>query len=407
VWTQSKEAGANAAKQDETKSRKWMHNNVWYCMIRSARKGENNMGQPGEPSIEEPKAKSGVQGSAKAPASPDKSGSPASAARARGSQRGVNRDYADEFASIAVIGVGGAGSNVVDRMVEQGMRGVKLIAVNTDAQALMQSNAPRRLHIGEKLTRGLSSGGDPKVGEMAAREASEDIAALLTDTDLLFVTGGMGGGTGTGAAPVIAGLARKAGILTVGVVTRPFTFEGTRRRRVAEEGIARLGECVDTLIVIPNDRLLQLTDSKTSVQQAFALADDTLRQGIQGISELITIPGLINLDFADVRAVMAGGGPGLMAIGQAEGDDRAAVAAEQALRSALLDVSIEGARSLLFNITGGPDLTLYEVHEAAEIISRTVDPEAEIMFGAVVDPGMDDRIRITIIATGFDTTDDT
>ena len=365
------------------------------------------MGQPAEPGIDGPKARRGVQGSAKAPPLPDESGSPAGAARSRGTQRKVNRDYADEFASIAVVGVGGGGSNVIDRMIELGIRGVKLIAINTDAQALMQSNAPRRLHIGEKLTGGLSSGGDPKVGEMAAREASDDIRALLTDTDLLFVTGGMGGGTGTGAAPVIARLAREMGILTVGVVTRPFTFEGTRRRRVAEEGLARLRECVDTLIVIPNDRLLQLTDSKTSVQQAFALADDTLRQGIQGISELITIPGLINLDFADVRAVMAGGGPGLMAIGQAEGDDRAAVAAEQALRSALLDVSIEGARSLLFNITGGPDLTLYEVHEAAEIISRTVDPEAEIMFGAVVDPGMDDRIRITIIATGFDTTDDT
>jgi len=364
------------------------------------------MGQPAEPTTEGPKARRGVQGSAKAPALGDQSGSPASAGRARSAQRRPDRDYADEFASIAVIGVGGAGSNVVDRMIERGIQGVKLIAINTDAQALMQSNAPRRLHIGEKLTRGLSTGGDPKIGEKAAQEASEDIKALLGDTDLLFVTGGMGGGTGTGAAPVIAGLARQAGILTVGVVTRPFTFEGTRRRRVAEEGIARLRQCVDTLIVIPNDRLLQLTDRRTSVQQAFALADDTLRQGIQGISELITIPGLINLDFADVRTVMAGGGAGLMAVGEAQGDDRAAVAAEQALRSALLDVSIEGARGLLFNITGGPDLTLYEVHQAAEIISRTVDPEAEIMFGAVVDPAMADRIRITIIATGFDAVGD-
>ena len=363
------------------------------------------MGQPAEPNIEGPRAKRGVQGPAKA-SWPDPSGSVTGAARGRSAQRRADRDYADEFASIAVIGVGGGGSNVVDRMVERGIRGVKLIAVNTDAQALMQSNAPRRLHIGEKLTRGLSTGGDPKLGEQAAQEASDDIKALLSDTDLLFVTGGMGGGTGTGAAPVIARLAKDAGVLTVGVVTRPFTFEGTRRRHVAEDGIARLRTCVDTLIVIPNDRLLQLTDRKTSVQQAFALADDTLRQGIQGISELITIPGLINLDFADVRTVMAGGGAGLMAVGEAEGNDRAEVAAGQALHSALLDVSIEGARGLLFNITGGPDLTLHEVHEAAEIISRTVDPDAEIMFGAVVDPGMEGRIRITIIATGFDTVND-
>ena len=359
------------------------------------------MGQSDPPINEGRKGKRDVQGPAKAPALPDGSSSPY-----RGSQRRAVHDYADEVARIAVVGVGGAGSNVINRMIEQGIRGVELIAVNTDAQALLQSNAPERLQIGGKLTKGLSSGGDPQIGEKAAQESSENLKALLKDADLLFVTGGMGGGTGTGAAPVIARLARESGILTVGVVTRPFTFEGTRRRRVAEDGIKRLKECVDTLIVIPNDRLLQVIDNKTSVQKAFALADDMLRQGIQGISELITIPGLINLDFADVRAVMADGGSGLMAIGQANGKDRAREAAEQAMHSALLDVSIEGARGLLFNITGGPDLTLHEVHEAAEIISRTVDPDADIIFGAVIDPKLDDGIRITIIATGFDTVGD-
>ena len=355
------------------------------------------MGQSDPPNNENLRSKRNVQGPTKAAALPDGSSSPI-----RGSQRRAVHDYADEVARIAVVGVGGAGSNVINRMIEQGIRGVELIAVNTDAQALIQSNAPKRLQIGDKLTKGLSAGGDPKIGEQAAQESSENIRALLKDTDLVFVTGGMGGGTGTGATPVIAGLAKESGILTVGVVTRPFTFEGTRRRRAAEDGIGRLKKCVDTLIVIPNDRLLQVIDSKTSVQKAFALADDMLRQGIQGISELITIPGLINLDFADVRAVMADGGSGLMAIGQAKGNDRAREAAEQAMHSALLDVSIEGARGLLFNITGGPDLTLHEVNEAAEIISRTADPDADIIFGAVIDPKLEDGIRITIIATGFD-----
>ncbi len=360
------------------------------------------MGLSGGPKSERPPAKRGVQGSIKASASLDESTSPF-----RGSQRRITHDYADEVASIAVVGVGGAGSNVVNRMIEKGIRGVKLIAINTDAQALLQSNAPERLHIGDKLTKGLSSGGDPKIGEKAAQESSENIKALLKDTDLVFVTAGMGGGTGTGAAPVIAELAKAWGILTVGVVTRPFTFEGTRRRRVAEDGIQRLKECVDTLIVIPNDRLLHVIDKKTSVQQAFALADDMLRQGIQGISELIIIPGLVNLDFADVRAVMVDGGSGLMAIGQGEGENRAEAAAEQAIHSALLDASIEGAHGLLFNITGGPGLTLHEVNKAAEIISRVVDPDANIMFGAVIDPNMEDSIRITIIATGFDAVNDT
>jgi cell division protein FtsZ len=359
------------------------------------------MGLSGPPSIEKLKAKRDVQGLIKASALLDESSSPSV-----GSHHGITHDYADEVASIAVVGVGGAGSNIVNRMIEQGIRGVELIAINTDAQALMLSHAPERLRIGDKLTKGLSSGGDPKIGEEAAQESSENIKALLEDTDMVIVTGGMGGGTGTGAAPVIARLAKEAGVLTVGVVTMPFSFEGTRRRHVAEEGIARLKACVDTLIVISNDRLLQMIGKQTGIQQAFELADDVLLQGLQGISELITIPGLINLDFADVRAVMVEGGSGLMAIGQAKGENRVQAAAEQAIHSALLDVSIEGAHGILFNITGGPDLTLHEVNEAAEIVSRAADPDANILFGAVIDPNMEDSIRITIIATGLDAVKD-
>lgn len=360
------------------------------------------MGLSGPPIIEKLKAKRDVQGLIKASALLDESSSPS-----RGSHHGITHDYADEVASIAVVGVGGAGSNIVNRMIAQRIRGVELIAINTDAQALMLSHAPERLRIGDKLTKGLSSGGDPRIGERAAQESSENIKALLEDTDMVIVTGGMGGGTGTGAAPVIARLAKEAGVLTVGVVTMPFSFEGTRRRHVAEEGIERLKACVDTLIVISNDRLLQMIGEKTGIQQAFELADDVLFQGLQGISELITIPGLINLDFADVRAVMVEGGSGLMAIGQAKGENRVQVAAEQAIHSALLDVSIEGAHGILFNITGGPDLTLHEVNEAAEIVSRAADPDANILFGAVIDPNMEDSIRITIIATGLDAVKDT
>ncbi len=310
--------------------------------------------------------------------------------------------YIENPAQIKVMGVGGGGSNAVNRMIEQGIQGVEFVAINTDAQALMLANAPQRLRIGEKLTKGLGSGGHPEIGEKAAQESSEEIKALLKGADMVFVTCGMGGGTGTGAAPVIAKLARETGALTIGVVSKPFTFEGARRRRVAEDGINRLKEGVDTLIVIPNDRLLQVVDKKASINQAFRVADDVLRQGIQGISELITIPGLINLDFADVRSVMEAGGSALMAIGQSNGDNRAQQAAEQAIHSSLLDVSIDGAQGILFNITGGPDLSLYEVNEAAEIIRRTADPDANIIFGAVVDPDMKDGIRITVIATGFD-----
>jgi len=310
--------------------------------------------------------------------------------------------FLENPAQIKVLGVGGGGSNAVNRMIEQGIHGVEFIAINTDAQALMLANAPQRVRIGDKLTKGLGAGGQPEIGEKAAMESSEDVKGLLKDTDMVFVTCGMGGGTGTGAAPVIARLAKESGALTIGVVTKPFTFEGARRKRIAEEGIKRLRESVDTLIVIPNDRLLQVVDKKATVQQAFITADDVLRQGIQGISELITIPGLINLDFADVRAVMNEGGSALMSIGQASGDNRAQNAAEQAIHSALLDVSIEGAQGILFNVTGGTDLALHEVNAAAEIIQRTADPDANIIFGAVIDPNMKDGIRITVIATGFD-----
>ncbi len=353
------------------------------------------MGLFDPPSVGEPETGRSAPGSTREPAREAANNS------SRAPRRRRPRDFAEEVARIAVVGVGGAGSNVVNRMVDQGVRGIKLIAINSDAQALTSSRAPDRLQIGERLTQGRSSGGDPKTGEQAAEDASDAIRVLIGDVDLVFVTGGMGGGIGTGAAPVIARLAREAGILAVGVVTTPFAFEGTRRRKVAEAGVERLRACVDTLIVIPNDQLLHLIDESTSIQQAFALADDVLRQGIQGISELITIPGLINLDFADVRAVMADGGTGLMAVGQAKGKGRAQAAADQATRSALLDISIEDARSLLFNITGGPDLTLHEVNQAAEIISRTVDPDANIIFGAVIEPEMEDAIRITLIATGF------
>jgi len=310
--------------------------------------------------------------------------------------------FLENPAQIKVLGVGGGGSNAVNRMIEQGIRGVEFIAINTDAQALMLANAPQRLRIGDKLTKGLGAGGQPEIGEKAAMESAEEVKALMKGTDMIFVTCGMGGGTGTGAAPVIARLAKESGALTIGVVTKPFTFEGARRKRISEEGIKRLKESVDTLIVIPNDRLLQVVDKKATIQAAFLTADDVLRQGIQGISELITIPGLINLDFADVRAVMNEGGSALMSIGQASGDNRAQNAAEQAIHSALLDVSIEGAQGILFNVTGGSDLALHEVNAAAEIIQRTADPDANIIFGAVIDPNMKDGIRITVIATGFD-----
>lgn len=308
----------------------------------------------------------------------------------------------ENFARIKVLGVGGGGSNAVNRMMEEGLRGVEFIAVNTDAQALMSANAPNRVRIGDKLTKGLGSGGDAAIGAKAAEESSDDLYETISGADMVFITAGMGGGTGTGAAPIIARIAKETGALTIGVVTRPFSFEGARRRQVADEGIANLKQHVDTLIAIPNDRLLEIVDKKTSLQKAFREADEVLRQGIQGISELITLPGLINLDFADVRSIMAQGGAALMAIGYGEGDNKAIQAAEQAIASRLLDVTIDGARGILFNVTGGPDMSLFEVNEAAEIIRRTAHPEVNIIFGAVVDDSMVDKIRMTVIATGFD-----
>jgi cell division protein FtsZ len=308
----------------------------------------------------------------------------------------------ENFAQIKVVGVGGGGSNAVNRMIAEGLRGVDFIAVNTDGQALLLSDAPQRIRIGDKLTRGLGAGGNPEVGRKAAEESADDLEETIRGADMVFVTCGMGGGTGTGAAPVIAQIAKETGSLTIGVVTRPFGFEGTRRQNMAIEGIDRLKEVVDTLIVIPNDRLLEIVDKKASMTQAFRTADDVLRQGIQGISELITVPGLINLDFADVRSIMTSGGNSLMSVGIAKGENRAVTAAEMAVSSALLDVTIDGAQGILFNVTSGPNLSLYEVNEAAEIVRRKAHPDANIIFGAVIDESLDEELRITLIATGFD-----
>lgn len=310
--------------------------------------------------------------------------------------------YIENFASIKVIGVGGGGQNAVNRMIQEGIQGVEFISINTDAQALMLSDSPQRIRIGDKLTKGLGSGGNPEIGQRAAEESREEIKEMLEGADMIFVTAGMGGGTGSGAAPVIASIGRDVGALTIGVVTRPFTFEGSQRRRAAESALEHLAQNVDTLIAIPNDRLLQIVDKKLSINEAFRMADDVLRQGIQGISELITVPGLINLDFADVRSVMMDGGAALMAIGTGTGEGRAEQAAKQAIHSALLDVSIDGARSILFNIKGGLDLSLHEVNEAAELIRANAHPESNIIFGAVLDEELKDEIRLTVIATGFE-----
>jgi cell division protein FtsZ len=308
----------------------------------------------------------------------------------------------ESFAQIKVVGVGGGGCNAVERMIKEGLQGVEFIAINTDAQALMLSSAPTRVRIGEKLTRGLGSGGNPEQGRKAAEESQEALYNVLRGSDMVFVTGGMGGGTGTGAASVIAQIARELGALTIGVVTRPFAFEGSRRIQVAEQGIEKLKEQADTLIVIPNDRLLQIVDKHANLQDAFRIADDVLRQGVQGISELITVPGLINLDFADVRTIMSEGGAALMAVGMGKGEERAVMAAEQAISSQLLDITIDGARGILFNVTGGPDLTLFEVNQAAAIIKETAHPEVNLIFGAVIDQNMGDEVRVTVIATGFE-----
>jgi cell division protein FtsZ len=308
----------------------------------------------------------------------------------------------ENFAQIRVVGVGGGGCNAINRMIEERLLGVDFVAINTDAQALMLCHSPQMVRIGDKLTRGLGSGGNAETGEKAAEESADDLYEVLNGSDMVFITAGMGGGTGTGAAPVIARIAGEVGALTIGVVTRPFSFEGSRRSQVAEQGIEKLKEQVDTLIVIPNDRLIELTDRRVSLSNAFRLADEVLHQGIQGISELITVPGLINLDFADVKTIMSEGGAALMAVGVGEGDDRARAAAERAMNNRLLDISIDGARGILFNVTGGTDMSLFEVNQAASIIREAAHPDVNLIFGAVIDDEMRDQIRITVIATGFD-----
>ncbi|MCS6813914.1 MAG: cell division protein FtsZ, partial [Cyanobacteria bacterium] len=305
------------------------------------------------------------------------------------------------IARIKVIGVGGGGCNAVNRMIASGVSGVEFWSINTDAQALANASAAKRLQIGHKLTRGLGAGGNPAIGQKAAEESRDDITAVVDGADLVFITAGMGGGTGTGAAPIVAEIAKEAGALTVGVVTRPFTFEGRRRINQAEEGTEALQSQVDTLIVIPNDKLLSVISEQTPVQEAFRVADDILRQGVQGISDIITIPGLVNVDFADVRAVMADAGSALMGIGTASGKARAREAAVAAISSPMLEASVNGARGVVFNITGGSDLTLHEVNAAAETIYEVVDPNANIIFGAVIDDRMQGEVRITVIATGF------
>ncbi|MBQ9634787.1 MAG: cell division protein FtsZ [Acidaminococcaceae bacterium] len=307
----------------------------------------------------------------------------------------------ETLAKIKVVGVGGGGNNAVNRMITSGLRGVDFIAINTDAQALILSKAQNRIQIGEKLTKGLGAGANPEIGQKAAEESRELLIEQLRGADMVFVTAGMGGGTGTGAAPIVAECAREAGALTVGVVTKPFSFEGKRRMNQADAGIINLKERVDTLITIPNDRLLQVIDRRTSMLDAFRIADDVLRQGVQGISDLISVPGLINADFADVKTIMSNAGSALMGIGTAKGDNGAVAAAEAAIKSPLLEASIEGARGVLFNITGGKDLSLFDVTEASNIITEAVDPEANIIFGAVIDENLDDEIRVTVIATGF------
>ena len=310
-------------------------------------------------------------------------------------------DAGNYLALIRVVGVGGGGTNAVNRMVDAGLSGVEFIAVNTDAQALMVCDADVKIHIGSAATRGLGAGADPVVGLAAAQESRDELKEALKGADMIFITAGEGGGTGTGAAPVVAELGRELGALTVGVVTKPFNFEGRKRAQQAEQGIENLRDRLETLIVIENDRLLQVVEKQTSVVDAFRMADDVLRQGVQGITDLITVPGLVNLDFADVRTIMREAGSALMGIGAASGDNRAAEAARSAVSSPLLESSIEGATGILLNITGGPDIGLFEVNEAAEVVTSAADPNANIIFGAVIDEAMGDEVRVTVIATGF------
>lgn len=309
----------------------------------------------------------------------------------------------DHYAKIKVIGVGGGGMNAVNRMIDAGLAGVDFVAMNTDTQVLELSNAKSKLQLGANLTRGLGAGGNPEVGREAAEESKPEIRRLIEGADMVFIAAGMGGGTGTGAAPVIAEMSKEIGALTVAVVTKPFGFEGPRRARVADQGVSSLKDGVDTLITIPNDRLLSVVDKKASLMEAFKVADDVVKQGVQGISDIITIPGMINVDFADVKAIMADQGTALMGIGSATGEQKAVHAAEMACASPLLETTIDGARGVLINITGGMDLTLGEVHEAAEIVYKACDSEnVNVIFGAVIDTGMQNEVRITVLATGFD-----
>lgn len=307
----------------------------------------------------------------------------------------------ETFAKIKVMGVGGSGGSAVTRMVEGGLRGVEFYAVNTDSQALHHNPASKKIHIGKTVTRGLGAGMDPEQGLRAAEESQQEIQDILKDTDMIFITCGLGGGTGSGASPLIAKLAKDAGILTVAVVTKPFSFEGGQRSAIAEGAYRDLAQNVDTIVCIPNDRLLQIIDKKTSLMEAFQTADEILRQGVQGIADLITIPGLINVDFADVKAVMLDAGSALMGIGRGSGENRAVSAAKAAIESPLLDVSIDGARGILFTITGGPNLSMYEVNEAARLITEQADPNAKIIFGSVIDESLGDEVKITVVATGF------
>lgn len=307
-----------------------------------------------------------------------------------------------QFASIKVIGVGGGGTNAVNRMIETKIQGVEFIAINTDGQALNKSNADIRLRIGDLITKGLGAGANPEIGQRAALESKDEILGVLQGADMVFITAGMGGGTGTGAAPVIAQMAREIGALTVGVITKPFLFEGKIRHLQADKGVSSLKENVDTLIMIPNERLLQIVDKNMSLNEALKMADDVLRQGVQGISDLITITGLINVDFADVKTIMDKAGSALMGIGIAKGENRAVMAAKSAIQSPLLDTTIEGAKGVLLNITGTSNLSLHEVNEAAAIITKAVDPDANIIFGAVIDESLGEEIRVTVIATGFE-----
>ena len=313
----------------------------------------------------------------------------------------AKRYVPEHAAAIKVIGVGGGGCNAVNRMIEAGLSGVEFFSVNSDVQALRNAQTENTVQIGSNLTRGLGAGANPTLAKEAAEDSREDLSMVIDGADLVFITAGMGGGTGTGAAPVIADIARQSGALTIAVVTKPFAFEGRKRMQVAEHGIAELESKVDTLITIPNERIMQVIEKRTPLNEAFAYADDVLRQGIQGISDLITQPGLINLDFADVKTIMSDAGSAMMGIGEGSGEHRAADAAQKAIASPLLETTIDGARGVIFNITGGPDMAMYEVNEAAEMISRAVDSEAQIIFGAAIDPTMAGKVRVTVLAAGF------